>query len=179
GHAVAVAASGGKDSTVLAHLLVRLNRERGLGLRLALLGVDEGIWGYRDEALGVLRGVGAALPLPLLLVSHREIFGWALDELGPALGGRSRCTWSLPLPPGHNADDVAETVLMNFLRGDVARLRRAANEASGATNGATGATNLTGATKEASGATMATDEVTVATNEVTAATNEVTMATVR
>ncbi|XP_027564324.1 glycine-rich protein DOT1-like isoform X7 [Neopelma chrysocephalum] len=35
---------------------------------------------------------------------------------------------------GHNADDVAETVLMNFLRGDVARLRRAANEATGATN---------------------------------------------
>ena len=25
---------------------------------------------------------------------------------------------------GHNADDIAETVLMNMLRGDVARLRR-------------------------------------------------------
>ncbi|NWW80358.1 CTU1 protein, partial [Climacteris rufus] len=150
GHAVAVAASGGKDSTVLAHLLVRLNGRNRLGLRLALLGVDEGIWGYRDEALGVLRGVGGSLPLPLLLVSHRELFGWDVDDVGAVLGGRSRCTvcgvfrrqaleraaremgadW---IATGHNADDVAETVLMNFLRGDVARLRRAANEASGAT----------------------------------------------
>lgn len=77
---------------MLAHLLVRLNQEEGLGLKLALLGVDEGIWGYRDEALGVLRGVGRALPLPLVVVSHREIFGWAVDELGGVLGGRSRCT---------------------------------------------------------------------------------------
>ncbi|NXR46273.1 CTU1 protein, partial [Hippolais icterina] len=168
GQAVAVAASGGKDSTVLAHLLARLNLQEGLGLRLALLGVDEGIWGYRDEALEVLRGVGAALPLPLLLVSHRELFGWAVDELGGALGGRSRCTvcgvfrrqaleraaremgadW---IATGHNADDVAETVLMNFLRGDVARLRRAANEASGATGVTPRATK--GATNEALGAT--------------------------
>ncbi|NXR25360.1 CTU1 protein, partial [Cinclus mexicanus] len=162
GQAVAVAASGGKDSTVLAHLLVRLNRERGLGLRLALLAVDEGIWGYRDEALGVLKGVGVGLPLPLLLVSHREVFGWDLDDLGPAMGGRS-----------HNADDVAETVLMNFLRGDVARLRRAANEASmgttigtsGATNEATTATKIPRATNEASGDAVATNEVALATNK--------------
>lgn len=36
---------------------------------------------------------------------------------------------SLSLPPlfvgsGHNADDIAETVIMNILRGDIARLRR-------------------------------------------------------
>ena len=27
-------------------------------------------------------------------------------------------------PAGHNADDVAETIVMNVLRGDVARLQR-------------------------------------------------------
>ncbi|XP_017695440.1 PREDICTED: cytoplasmic tRNA 2-thiolation protein 1 isoform X2 [Lepidothrix coronata] len=190
GQGVAVAASGGKDSTVLAHVLSRLDRCHNLGLRLALLAVDEGIAGYREPSLVALREVALALPLPLLVVEHRELFGLTVDQAGPALGGRSRCTlcgvlrrramergagemgadW---IVTGHNADDVAETVLMNFLRGDVARLRRAANEAIGATNETTAATSeFSRATNEATGA----NEATRATNKATEA-NETTGAT--
>ncbi|XP_032530288.1 uncharacterized protein LOC116779898 isoform X2 [Chiroxiphia lanceolata] len=186
GQGVAVAASGGKDSTVLAHVLSQLDRCHNLGLKLALLAVDEGISGYREPSLVALREVALALPLPLLVVEHRELFGLTVDQAGPALGGRSRCTlcgvlrrramergaremgadW---IVTGHNADDVAETVLMNFLRGDVARLRRAANEATGATNEATAATSeFSRATNEAIGA----NEATGATNEATGATNK-------
>ncbi|XP_027562682.1 cytoplasmic tRNA 2-thiolation protein 1-like, partial [Neopelma chrysocephalum] len=93
GQGVAVAASGGKDSTVLAHVLSRLDRSQGLGLRLALLAVDEGIAGYREPSLVALRDVALALPLPLVVVEHRELFGVTVDQAGPALGGRrSRCT---------------------------------------------------------------------------------------
>ncbi len=35
------------------------------------------------------------------------------------------------LATGHNADDVAETVLLNILRGDVPRLSRCANVVTG------------------------------------------------
>lgn len=45
GQLVAVAASGGKDSTVLAYVLKLLNDKYDYGLKLVLLSIDEGITG--------------------------------------------------------------------------------------------------------------------------------------
>lgn len=45
GDRVAVAASGGKDSTVLAYVLKLLNERHNYGLKLILLSIDEGITG--------------------------------------------------------------------------------------------------------------------------------------
>lgn len=45
GDRVAVAASGGKDSTVLAYVLKLLNEKHNYGLKLILLSIDEGITG--------------------------------------------------------------------------------------------------------------------------------------
>lgn len=45
GDTVAVAASGGKDSTVLAYVLKVLNERHNYGLNLVLLSIDEGITG--------------------------------------------------------------------------------------------------------------------------------------
>lgn len=42
GDSVAVAASGGKDSTVLAHVMKTLNERYDYGLNLVLLSIDEG-----------------------------------------------------------------------------------------------------------------------------------------
>lgn len=50
GDRVAVAASGGKDSTVLAHVLKTLNERYDYGLQLTLLSIDEGITGERVDA---------------------------------------------------------------------------------------------------------------------------------
>ncbi|KYO34930.1 trypsin-3-like [Alligator mississippiensis] len=141
GDTVAVAASGGKDSTVLAHLLRTLDARHGYGLQLELLAVDEGIAGYRDEALGAVYRGRDRWGLPLTVVSYRELHGWTMDRVVASAGRRSNCTFcgvfrrqalergaamvgADKIATGHNADDVAETVLMNFLRGDVARLRR-------------------------------------------------------
>uniref|UniRef100_A0A9L0K507 tRNA(Ile)-lysidine/2-thiocytidine synthase N-terminal domain-containing protein n=1 Tax=Equus asinus TaxID=9793 RepID=A0A9L0K507_EQUAS len=144
GAVVAVGASGGKDSTVLAHVLQVLAPRLGISLRL--VAVDEGIGGYRDAALAAVRRQAARWELPLTVVAYADLFGgWTMDAVArsTAGSGRSRacCTFcgvlrrraleegarlvgATHIVTGHNADDMAETVLMNFLRGDAARLAR-------------------------------------------------------
>lgn len=55
GEKVAIAASGGKDSTVLAHVMTLLNKKYDYGLELYLLSIDEGITGYRDDSLETVK----------------------------------------------------------------------------------------------------------------------------
>lgn len=141
GERIAIGASGGKDSCVLAAVLHTLNQRHDLGLDLVLLSIDEGITGYRDHSLDAVRRNAAALGLPLHILSYKELYGWSMDQVVAQIGKKGNCTYcgvfrrqaldrgasSLGVRhvvTGHNADDVAETVLMNLLRGDVARLGR-------------------------------------------------------
>jgi cytoplasmic tRNA 2-thiolation protein 1 len=55
GEKIAIGASGGKDSTVLAHVMTTLNQRYNYGLNLYLLSVDEGIIGYRDDSLETVK----------------------------------------------------------------------------------------------------------------------------
>ncbi len=55
GDKVAIGASGGKDSTVLAHVMTLLNKRHDYGLDLFLLSIDEGITGYRDDSLETVK----------------------------------------------------------------------------------------------------------------------------
>ena len=142
GERVAVAISGGKDSTVLAHILTTLNARHGYGLQLFLLAVDEGIQGYRDDSLETVHRNEEEYGVPLKVVSYEEMYGgWSMDRVVGAVGRTSNCTFCGVLRrqaldrgadivgvdkivTGHNADDVAETVLLNILRGDAKRLGR-------------------------------------------------------
>ncbi len=54
GDKVAIGASGGKDSTVLAYVMKLLNERHNYGVELILLSIDEGITGYRDDSLEVI-----------------------------------------------------------------------------------------------------------------------------
>lgn len=146
GETVAIGASGGKDSTVLAHVLNELNEKHKLKLKLVLVAIDEGIGGYRDLSLERVKETASTLSLPLLISSYEELFsGWSMDKVVEAAGGpRNACSFcgifrrqaldraaaqvgARSLAVGHNADDVAETILMNLLRGDIARLGRCAS----------------------------------------------------
>ncbi|CAD6578806.1 MAG: nucleotidyltransferase [Tremellales sp. Tagirdzhanova-0007] len=141
GERVAIGASGGKDSTVLAHVLSLLNQRYHYELDLFLLSIDEGITGYRDDSLETVKQNQVEYGLPLKILSYSELYGWTMDKIVEQVGRRNNCTFcgvfrrqALDrgaaqlgvdhIVTGHNADDIAETVLMNIMRGDVARLSR-------------------------------------------------------
>lgn len=141
GERVAIGASGGKDSTVLAYVLTELNKRHGYGLDIFLLSVDEGITGYRDDSLETVKRNEKQYGVPLLVVSYKSLYGWTMDEIVSEIGRKNNCTFcgvfrrqaldrgavmlgANKLATGHNADDMAETILLNLLRGDIARLSR-------------------------------------------------------
>ena len=141
GDKVAIGASGGKDSTVLAYVMKTLNQRHDYGLELFLLSIDEGITGYRDDSLETVKRNQQQYSLPLKIVSYEELYGWTMDAIVRKIGLKSNCTFCGvfrrqaldrgalllgvdKIVTGHNADDIAETVLMNVLRGDIARLKR-------------------------------------------------------
>lgn len=130
GEKVAIGASGGKDSTVLASVLKTLNERYDYGLDLILLSIDEGIKGYRDDSLETVKRNAQQYDMPLTILGYAELYGWTMDQVVEQVGKKGNCTYCgvfrrqaldrgasrlgvKHVVTGHNADDVAETVLMN------------------------------------------------------------------
>jgi len=148
GDRVAIGASGGKDSTVLIHVLKTLNERHDYGLDLFLLSVDEGIKGYRDDSLETVSRNEQQYGIPLKVVSYKDLYGYSMDDIVAQIGLRNNCTFcgvfrrqaldrgavllnANKIVTGHNADDIAETVFLNVLRGDFPRLTRCTNSITG------------------------------------------------
>ena len=149
GDKVALGASGGKDSTVLAYVTNQLNQQHNYGLDLTLLSIDEGISGYRDDSLETVKQNKEEYGLPLKILSYEELYGWSMDAIVKEIGHKNNCTFCgvfrrqaldrgaallgcNKIITGHNADDIAETIIMNILRGDIARLQRCSKAITGA-----------------------------------------------
>ncbi|RKF62273.1 Cytoplasmic tRNA 2-thiolation protein 1 [Golovinomyces cichoracearum] len=148
GDHVAIGASGGKDSTVLASVLKTLNERYNYGLHLVLLSIDEGIKGYRDDSLETVKRNAIQYDMPLKIVGYDELYGWTMDQVVEVIGKKGNCTYCgvfrrqaldrgakmlgiNHVVTGHNADDLAETILMNLLRGDLPRLARSTSITTG------------------------------------------------
>ncbi|KAI7695731.1 hypothetical protein SSS_04522 [Sarcoptes scabiei] len=86
GQKIAIGASGGKDSTVLAYVLKLLNERYDYGINLFLLSIDEGIVGYRDDSLETVKQNQLDYCLPLKILSYQDLYGWTMDKIVEATG---------------------------------------------------------------------------------------------
>lgn len=135
---IAVALSGGKDSTALLFCLHRILS--GRDVEMVAVTVDEGIAGYRDDTILAARAIAERLGVKQQVVSFREEYGQSLDEMvvgrhvAPctycgvfrkhALNRAAKSIGADKIATGHNLDDEAQTVMMNYLKGDMERLMR-------------------------------------------------------
>ena len=93
GDRVAIGASGGKDSTVLAHVMKTLNERHSYGLDMYLLSIDEGITGYRDDSLETVKRNQQQYELPLKVLSYDDLYGWTMDDIVRCVGRKNNCEY--------------------------------------------------------------------------------------
>jgi uncharacterized protein (TIGR00269 family) len=142
---IAVAVSGGKDSISLLHIMAKTERAHPKASLVAVT-VDEGIKGYRDEALAIAAGNCETLGIEHHVVSFKELFGFTLDEIISRAGSQgereltscaycgvlrrrainvaARDVGADKVATAHTLDDEVQTGLMNIFRGDLLRLAR-------------------------------------------------------
>lgn len=138
GERIAVAVSGGKDSTALLFALARAFA--GRDVEMVAVTVDEGIAGYRDDTILAAERIARQLKVEQVIVSFQDEYGYDLDgmvvgkEVAPctycgvfrknALNCAAKRLGAAKLATGHNQDDEAQSVMMNYLKGDMERLMR-------------------------------------------------------
>ena len=74
---VCVAVSGGKDSLVLLVVLNKMSKTHNF--RLIAVTIDEGIPGYRDEALKIVESFCAHLKIEHKVFSYKKLFDLTLE----------------------------------------------------------------------------------------------------
>jgi uncharacterized protein (TIGR00269 family) len=139
GEKIVVALSGGKDSIALLYILHKIFKDRP-DLEIIALTIDEGIKGYRANTLSHAIKLTNELGIAHTIRSFDDVFGTTMDALvikkehaACTLCGvlrknilnkaaRELCADKIAI--GHNLDDESQTILMNYMRGDMDRLRR-------------------------------------------------------
>ncbi len=135
---VAVAVSGGKDSTTLLYALADFSEK--FPIELVGITIDEGIEGYRSESLKVVERNYKKLGIEYKILRYKNEVGKPMDEIVKS-DKRIPCSYcgvfrrdlinkgaiqleADKVATGHNLDDEVQSILMNYIRGDFSRLVR-------------------------------------------------------
>ncbi len=142
GDKVAVGVSGGKDSLSLLYVLKMLfDQHPNNGNELVAVTIDEGIKGYRDESLQIVKDFCAQLNIESKVLSYQSLFGIDMDQAMVQRSSQKISSCSMCgtfrrraidiaaetveadiVATAHNMDDQLQTFIINLLAGDVERI---------------------------------------------------------
>src|SRR3989344_2871747 len=134
---VAVACSGGKDSMSLLYLLNKIARKRDI--KIMAVAIDEGIKDYRE--LKNLKKYCKENKINLKIYSFKKEFGFTLDNVVKKIKDLNPCSVcgvlrrrllnkaavelkANKLATAHNLDDESQSVMMNYMMGNLERSTR-------------------------------------------------------
>ena len=136
---VAVAVSGGKDSLALLKIMNEMTTNHNF--RIKAITIDEGIPGYRNEALEIVEKFCENLNVELTTYSFKELFELTLDEALDLRENEKTSSCSIcgtlrrramehaakdiradVIATGHNLDDSLQTFVINMLSGDISKV---------------------------------------------------------
>ena len=139
GDLVCVAVSGGKDSLALLHILHKMSKTHNFEIKVAT--IDEGIPGYRNESLEIVRNFCSTLNVEYKIYSYKELFDLTIDEALQKRESEKTSSCSIcgtfrrraidyaakdlgadVIATAHNLDDVLQTFLINVLSGDIKKI---------------------------------------------------------
>ncbi|WP_148686096.1 TIGR00269 family protein [Candidatus Nitrosocosmicus hydrocola] len=136
---IAVGVSGGKDSLTLLHILKKISKRNNN--EIIAITIDEGIEGYRNESLSLVKNFCNEKEVSLRIFSYKELFGSSMDDAimerksnkssscsicgtfrRRALDIASQSVNAEVLATAHNLDDYLQTFMINLFSGDVGRI---------------------------------------------------------
>ena len=139
GELVAVAVSGGKDSLALLRVLNLMSQTHNF--KIQVITIDEGIPGYRNEALEIVEKFCKNLDIQYKIFSYKELFSLSLDEALHLREDNKISSCSIcgtlrrraidhaahevnadVIATAHNLDDILQTFIINMLSGDINKI---------------------------------------------------------
>ena len=139
GDVVGVAVSGGKDSLSLLQVMKKISLNHNF--KLKAITVDEGIPGYRDEALGIVEEFCKKLDIEHRVYPYSSLFGTTLEQTLELRENEKTSSCSIcgilrrraidygaidlgvdVIATGHNLDDMLQTFIINIISGDTKKI---------------------------------------------------------
>lgn len=139
GEKIVVGVSGGKDSLVLLHILSKFAKRNNH--EIIAVTIDEGIEGYRNESLTIVKDFCNRIGVPSSIFSYEDLFGISMDNAIEKRPSKKVSSCSIcgtfrrraldmasiemgadVIATAHNLDDYLQTFMINLFSGDVGRI---------------------------------------------------------